>query len=42
MSYKIEYTGKIKKDVELAQKRGLDLELFMEVVILLEKDGNSP
>lgn len=39
MSYEIEYTGKIKKDIKLAQKRGLDLELFKEVVILLEKNG---
>lgn len=42
MSYKIEYTGKIKKDIKLAQKRGLDLELFKEVVILLEKNGKLP
>ncbi|MBV6881736.1 type II toxin-antitoxin system YafQ family toxin [Epilithonimonas ginsengisoli] len=42
MSYEIEYTGKIKKDIKLAQKRGLDLELFKEVVILLEKNGKLP
>ena len=42
MSYKIEYTGKIKKDIKLAQKRGLDLQLFKEVILLLEKDGKLP
>ncbi|KFC21081.1 type II toxin-antitoxin system YafQ family toxin [Epilithonimonas lactis] len=42
MSYEIEYTGKIKKDIKLAQKRGLNLELFKEVVILLEKNGKLP
>lgn len=42
MSYEIEYAGKIKKDIKLAQKRGLDLELFKEVVILLEKSGKLP
>ena len=39
MSYKIEYTGKIKKDIKLAQKRGLDIQLFKEVILLLEKEG---
>lgn len=42
MSYAIEYSGKIKKDIKLAQKRGLDLQLFKEVVILLEQDGKLP
>lgn len=42
MSYEIAYTGKIKKDIKLAQKRGLNLELFKEVVILLEKNGKLP
>lgn len=42
MNYEIEYTGKIKKDIKLAQKRGLNLELFKEVVILLEKNGKLP
>ena len=40
MSYEIEYSGKIKKDIKLAKKRGLNLELFKEVVILLEKTEN--
>jgi len=42
MSYEIEYTGKIKKDIKLAQKRGLNLELFKEVVLLLEESGKLP
>lgn len=42
MSYEIEYTGKIKKDIKLAQKRGLNLELFKEVIILLENHGKLP
>lgn len=42
MTYKIEYTGKIKKDIKLALKRNLNIELFKEVVILLEKEGKLP
>ena len=38
MSYEIEYSGKIKKDIKLAQKRGLDMKLFKEVIILLENE----
>ena len=42
MSYRIEYTGKIKKDIKLALKRNLNIELFKEVVLLLEKNGKLP
>ena len=42
MIYRIAYAGKIRKDIKLAQKRGLDLALFKEVVVLLEKDGKLP
>jgi mRNA interferase YafQ len=42
MSYEIEYTGKIKKDIKLAQKRGLDLSLFKDVIIQLEANGKLP
>ncbi len=42
MSYQIEYTGKIKRDIKLAVKRGLNLDLFKNVIILLEKDGKLP
>ena len=37
MSYKIEYSGKINKDVKLALKRGLNISLFKTVVEILEK-----
>lgn len=42
MSYEIEYTEKIKKDIKLAKKRGLDFNLFKEVVIELEATGKLP
>lgn len=42
MSYSIQYTGKIKKDIKLALKRNLKIELFKEVVTILEKDGKLP
>ena len=42
MSYKIEYTGKLNKDVKLAIKRGLNMDLFKTVVEILEKDGDLP
>ena len=42
MSFQIEYTGKIKKDIKLALKRGLDLTLFKEVITLLELEGKLP
>lgn len=42
MSYEIEYTGRIKKDIKLAQKRGLNLEIFKEVIILLENHRKLP
>ncbi|MDR0793814.1 MAG: type II toxin-antitoxin system YafQ family toxin [Chitinophagaceae bacterium] len=42
MSYKIEYTGKIAKDIKLAQKRGLDISLFKDAVKILEEKGALP
>jgi mRNA interferase YafQ len=42
MNYKIEYSGKFKKDIKLAKKRGLNLSLFKEVVETLENEGNLP
>lgn len=42
MSYEIEYTGQIKKDIKLAKKRGLDFNLFKEVVIELEATAKLP
>jgi mRNA interferase YafQ len=42
MNYKIEYTKKIGKDIKLAQKRGLDMFLFKNVVKILEEKGVLP
>lgn len=42
MSYAIEYTNKISKDIKLSIKRGLDISLFKEVVLILEKGGKLP
>jgi mRNA interferase YafQ len=42
MSYKIEYTGKIKKDIKLAVKRNLNIALFKNVIELLEREGKLP
>lgn len=42
MSYAIEYTNKISKDIKLAIKRGLDISLFKEVVSILEKRRKTP
>jgi mRNA interferase YafQ len=42
MTYKIEYAGKIKKDIKLAQKRKLDMSLFKSVVEILEEKGKLP
>lgn len=40
--FEIQYSNKIKKDIKLALKRGLDIELFKEVVLLLEAKGELP
>lgn len=40
--YKLDYTTKIKKDIKLAQKRGLKMQLFKDAVKLLEKNGKLP
>lgn len=42
MSYIIEYTNKISKDIKLSIKRGLDILLFKEVVSILEKGEKLP
>lgn len=42
MTWKIEYAGKLKKDIRLAQKRNLDMALFKRVVKTLEKSGKLP
>lgn len=42
MSYAIEITGKIKKDIKLAQKRGLNVTLLKDVISTLESKGKLP
>jgi len=42
MSYSIEYTGKIKKDIKLAIKRNLNIDLLKNVVEILESEGKLP
>lgn len=40
--YKLEQTGKFKKDTKLAKKRGLDMRLLDEVVTNLVEKGTLP
>lgn len=40
--YQLEQTGKFKKDIKLAKKRGLDLRLLDEVVTQLVESGTLP
>jgi len=40
--YQIEQTGKFKKDIKLAKKRGLDMRLLDEVVTRLVESGTPP
>ncbi len=40
--YKIEHTTQFKKDLKLAQKRGLDLKLLQNVVNKLAEGENLP
>jgi len=40
--YNLEYTGKFKKDVKKAEKRGLDITELKKVIVLLEKKGSVP
>jgi mRNA interferase YafQ len=42
MNYRIEYTGKFNKDIKLAVKRGMNMNLLKNVVEILEKDGKLP
>lgn len=39
MSFQIEYSGKFKKDIKLAQRRGLNIELLKKVILMLEEHG---
>lgn len=38
--YEIQFETKFKKDYKLAKKRGLDLTLLEDVLILLREDGS--
>lgn len=40
--FEIQYSNKIKKDLKLAKKRGLDLDLFKESILILEEKGILP
>jgi len=40
--YQLEQTGKFKKDIKLAKKRGLDMRLLDEVVTHLVESGTLP
>ena len=40
--FEIKYSNKVKKDIKLAQKRGLNIELFKNVVLILEENGILP
>lgn len=36
------FTNKFKKDIKLLQKRGFDLELIKDVILMLEETGMLP
>ncbi|WP_130857974.1 type II toxin-antitoxin system YafQ family toxin [Olivibacter jilunii] len=40
--YRLEQTGKFKKDIKLAKKRGLEMRLLDEVVTQLVEKGTLP
>jgi mRNA interferase YafQ len=40
--YTIRTTNRFEKDVKLCQKRGYDLNLLKEVMLLLSKNGSLP
>lgn len=40
--YEIVFEGKFKKDYKLAKKRGLDISLLEEVLLLLREKGKLP
>lgn len=42
MMYRLEYTNRFKKELKQAQKRGLEMGLIKEVIILLENKGGLP
>jgi mRNA interferase YafQ len=40
--YQLEQTGKFKKDIKQAKKRGLNMHLLDEVITLLVEKGSLP
>lgn len=42
MSYSIIRTNRFKKDVAVCRRRGYDMSLLREVLLLLMKDGTVP
>lgn len=40
--YQLEQTGQFKKDIKIAKKRGLDMQLLDEVVTHLVQKGTLP
>lgn len=36
------FTNKFKKDIKLLQKRGYNMELIKEAILMLEETGNLP
>ncbi len=40
--YQIEYTNRFKKDMKKCQKRGLNMQLIYNAIILLQTTGSLP
>lgn len=40
--YKVNFTGRFKKDVKRCTKRGLDVSLIAEIVDMLSSNGSLP
>ena len=40
--YSIDYTNRFKKDLQRCQKRGLDINLVREAIVLLQQNGRLP
>ncbi len=40
--YSINYTNRFKKDLRRCQRRGLNIQLIMDAVSILERDGVLP
>ena len=40
--YRLDYTGKFRKDLKLCQKRGYNIDAIRTVIQYLENDGQVP